>query len=515
MNGQYLAQGMTSATGDELRLIYALVCETKLLNLMMAKTKDFFNKDIDHFEESLNADIKRLRKRSDAELQLELFLHIQKQLKLPGGYYNTKKDFEVACELIVKETHQLQLKKDKEYREFIRTQPLHELEAMQLVKFQMQKIFESVDTTIQDLDEAQSERFIDQIEHYLQSLPLDKQKEIKQKLNIDDFTSRTLRNIMLTQGSAVMMTIIVEVMGFTAFTTLTSSVAALTGFFGITLSFGSYVFLTSALSVLTGPIGLIVIAAGGGAMLKMQNDKVSKMFIPIGVVQLLLPIMMEEPENRNYTPFMDEWTTKYEEQKQLLRKIADNKQQIEKYEETIASYREKRRELNKKKLEKDVHLLSQYEEMQPQLILLTAKEKSSRYYKLSEKMEKLLEDKALAERDIELNNLNTGFFSSIKNVFVNTTIKSKITDYEAEYEHLAKKRLEEVVAMEPDSLKPYWTAIQETQQQMNQLDKEIKKWCVSIAKIEVDVTDLKNEMRDAEDELKAHQKRWYGLKDIK
>ncbi|MFD2869267.1 hypothetical protein ACFSY7_12300 [Kurthia populi] len=75
MNGHYLAQGITAATGDELRLIYALVCETELKSLIMAKAQDLFNKEVDHFEKSLNEAIKRLKKRLDTELQLELFLH--------------------------------------------------------------------------------------------------------------------------------------------------------------------------------------------------------------------------------------------------------------------------------------------------------------------------------------------------------------------------------------------------------------------------------------------------------
>lgn len=515
MNGHYLAQGITAATGDELRLIYALVCETELKSLIMAKAQDLFNKEIDHFEKSLNEAIKRLKKRSDTELQLELFLHIQKQLNLPGSYYNTKKDFEAACERIVVETHQHQLKKDKEYREFVHGQPQQELEAKQLVTFQMQKIFESFDATIQDLDDGQNEQFIDQVEHYLQSLPLDKQKEIKEKLNINDLTSRTIRDLMLTQGSAAMLAIIVEVMGFAAFTTLTSTIAAITGFFGITLSFSSYIFLTSAFSILTGPIGLIAIAAGGGVMLKKQNDKVSKMFVPVGVVQLLLPIMMGEPEGRHYEAFIEAWMVPYEKQKAIQREIHKLKGSYKEYEHQLSTYRELKYKafLEENKEEQDRE--QQMAQMARFLEDIPENEKSARYLELSSGMKTILLDKAKLEKKIALNDANTGMFHAVKNLVANTSLRSKISDCDKLYERVAKQRVDEAIEMKPPCLKKYWEAIAVINAQIKSCKQQQQECSKKISEAEKALVKLKEHISAQEKDLKVHQKRWYGLKDVK
>mgnify|MGYP003455503581 CR=1 FL=1 len=90
MDGKILAQGLLQAKGDELRLVYALLVETKMHEMIVAKAKDVFDKDIDHFNENLQKEIKRLYTYSDVELQVRLFLYLLKQLKISGAHFNLK-----------------------------------------------------------------------------------------------------------------------------------------------------------------------------------------------------------------------------------------------------------------------------------------------------------------------------------------------------------------------------------------------------------------------------------------
>lgn len=118
MDGKRLAQGLLNATGDDLRLVYALVMETKLYDLLLAKAKDVMTKDLNHFEQNLQEEIKRLHQYPDEQLQLQLFLYMLEQLEIKGAHYNLLTEIEYACTQIVEKAHALQLKQDKQYKQF-------------------------------------------------------------------------------------------------------------------------------------------------------------------------------------------------------------------------------------------------------------------------------------------------------------------------------------------------------------------------------------------------------------
>ncbi|MEG0451091.1 MAG: hypothetical protein RR595_14630, partial [Lysinibacillus sp.] len=60
MSGKLLAEGLFNAKGEQLRLIYALIVETKMLSMLTAAVKDQFNKDVNHFEQDLKQITKEL-----------------------------------------------------------------------------------------------------------------------------------------------------------------------------------------------------------------------------------------------------------------------------------------------------------------------------------------------------------------------------------------------------------------------------------------------------------------------
>ena len=133
MNGRLLAQGLLNAKGDDLRLVYALLMETKMLDLLTARVKDTFNKDVNHFEQDLQREIAQLQHYSDAELQFRLFLYVLEQLDIKGALYNISSEIEYACEQIVEQVYVLQAKQDKEFLAF--TKNRNEEKAIQLVLY--------------------------------------------------------------------------------------------------------------------------------------------------------------------------------------------------------------------------------------------------------------------------------------------------------------------------------------------------------------------------------------------
>lgn len=512
MDGKRLAQGLIGAEGEDLRLVYALLVETKMLDLLVAKAKDVFNKDVDHFEQQLKKEMKELAIYTDEELQLRLFLYLQEQLGLHGAHYNLVTEIELKCEEIVTKAHNLQKRQDKEYAQF--AEGREEDFSVILVLYQMRKIFQSFDAQMNNLSEADTERLVEQIDDYIQALPEEKQQKIKERLNIDDLTNKTLNQILLTQGTTVLITIIVEVAGFTAFTTLTSVIAATAGFFGLTLPFGAYVFATSALSILTGPIGIALIALGGGAILNYQNKKVRKSMIPIGVVQLLLPIIIEGEKQIDYRPFMNEWKKCADEQEQLL----EEQKQAEKQKLDLNSQLKKlefnQKALSKQLLEKRSIYSQCLEYLIQHLATIKDSEKSNTYTSLSEDLKTINSEKKVLRDEILLNKQQTGFFNSVKNMFTNTSLQGDIKKLEAEYEEMKNLLAQEIVLMRPNNLKDICKRVEEVSTDISSTSVNIADGESYIEETRKDIRFIEAELKEIAESLKNLQKKWYGLKDI-
>lgn len=424
MDGKILAQGLLQAKGDDLRLVYVLLVETKMHEMILAKAKDVFDKDVDHFNENLQKEIKRLYTYSDEELQVRLFLYLLKQLKISGAHFNLKTEIDYACQQIVEKAHELQVKQDKEYQAFIQGQ--NDLKAVLLVKYQMQKVFQSFDENFKTMSPEQTDHFIEQIEKFIATLPEHKQREIKEKLQINELTSKTMHQLLLSQGSVVVLAIIVEVAGFAAFTTLTSTMAAVFGLVGITLPFGAYIFATSALSIITGPIGIAAIMVGGGFLLKKQNDKMRLSFVPIGVVQLLLPAVIEEAQYVNYEPFIAQWSTYYAEQQKFTHLIKEfDRLRSDCYEQREQHLNRKQSLTNRlNDLQKEFEQV--FAAIKNESTSIPTYEQSTRYQSQTAEMTTLNERIQRQQARIDANNREVSFWDKVKGAVSNISEKSEL-----------------------------------------------------------------------------------------
>ena len=166
MNGRVFAHALLQTTGEELRMVYALLFKTNIVGMMTAKTKDFFSKDTDHFNESLKAEVKKLERYSDAELQVKLLTEMARALELKGTRYNHIQDIESQSEAIVQAIHEQMLKDDKDYEAFNKS--ADEQETYQLIiQYQMQKLFSAFHDKFRELSEEQSTDFTEKIKKLL------------------------------------------------------------------------------------------------------------------------------------------------------------------------------------------------------------------------------------------------------------------------------------------------------------------------------------------------------------
>ena len=343
MNGRVFAHALLQTTGEELRGVYALLFKTNIVSMMTAKTKDLLKRETDHFNESLQAEVKKLARYSDAEIQVKLLTEIVQALELKGMDYKHIRDIESQSEVIVQALHEQMLKDDKEYRAFIEVADEQEVYSF-LVQYQMQKLFSAFHDEFQELNEEQSMEFAEKIKKILTDLPLEKQYLLKRQLGIDELTNEAIRSAILTQGSVVVLSAIVEVAGFSAYITLTTAIAATMALAGVTLPFGVYTVATTLFSMLVNPFILIPLAlGGGGVLLKHQNKSLKKKLLPVGVLQITLPIIAQNRIGQiDSAPFIEHWQQQVARYEELLEKRAEYKEAIIKKQEDITKYEEKR-----------------------------------------------------------------------------------------------------------------------------------------------------------------------------
>ena len=114
MDGQLLANGVVRLKGNDLKLVYALLCKTNMGSLLTSKSKDLITKgDSDHFMKHLESEVQKLDSKSDEELQVDLFVEMTKLLNLRGLNYSLQKEIEDQSATIVDEVYDLFLKQNK------------------------------------------------------------------------------------------------------------------------------------------------------------------------------------------------------------------------------------------------------------------------------------------------------------------------------------------------------------------------------------------------------------------
>ncbi|MCQ6276369.1 hypothetical protein JMM81_15750 [Bacillus sp. V3B] len=356
MDGQILANSIVSLKGNDLRMVYALLCKTNIGHLLSSKTKDLFSKEgQDHFTKHLEEEVKKIENKEDQELQVDLFLELTELLKLKGRKYTLQQDIEDQCITIVNEVYDQYQKQDKQFRSFVESgSSLTKLQ--QMIRFQMSKVFRELDGSFQDFTVEDQMKFASQVNEYIHSLSEEKKIIIQEELDITELTDEMIRKAITTSGTSRVFAIIAEVSGSAFYSTVTSLVTRFAGLFGLTFPFGFYTGVTSTIAVLTNPLFIFPLLIGGGAIIiNQQNKSLKKKLLPIILLQLSLPYMSGGEDAAEFEPFIQEWARRYnqyrsfhveldrieKEQKELRDGIHRNDTMIKDYEMQIDEELEK------------------------------------------------------------------------------------------------------------------------------------------------------------------------------
>lgn len=517
MDGMIFANSLLSLHGNDLRMVYALLCRTNIGHLLSSKTKDLFSKEEqDHFTRHLEAEVLRLKGEEDTVLQVNLFLELTKLLKLRGTKYTLIQEIEDQCAAIVNDTYQLYQKQDKTFRAYTEGRA-DSTKLQQMIQYQMSKIFRELDGNFHEFSIEDQTKFASQVNDYINSLPADKQNKIKEKLGIDELTDEMVRKALATSGTSIVFAIIVEVSGFAFYTTAVSLVASFAGLFGLTLPFGFYTGLTSTIAVLANPLFLIPLLLGGGILLvNHQNKSLKQKLLPIIVMQVALPYMSQGADDVSPDAFIREWDRRYDEycrlhnelgevekkQAEARVSIQDNETRIMKYQtlvsEDLSRVREAKQQIRQTLQKSQLDTLS---------ISPTFDAHAKEYQQVSSKIRGLKHTKTSRPAA-------TGFLSFLGNQLKNAATSLDIRDEEKKLSSLMDSMVLDVIHSKSIFMQTERELTVRSEANMKDLRASIKLEEEEKERWESILSSLNQENRTYTGRIKDMEKEHYGLADL-
>ena len=113
-----------------------------------------------------------------------------------------------------------------------------------------------------DLDSSKQNKVLKEMVEKLNNLSPDELNKFKDKMNIDEVTSDSVKKILLGGGIYSMFAGAVGVIGFPAYLFLTSFIGGISSIIGITLPFGVYTGATSVMAFLSSWFLPLILAGG-------------------------------------------------------------------------------------------------------------------------------------------------------------------------------------------------------------------------------------------------------------
>ncbi|MGM9951223.1 MAG: hypothetical protein ACI33P_13915 [Lysinibacillus sp.] len=487
MNGKMLAQALLQTRGEELRMAYALVLKTNIIGMMATKTKDFFSKESDHSNEALKAEMKKLERFSDEELQVKLFTEMTKILDLPGVRYDSPLEIEMQAEAIIQAVHAGMLKDDKDYETFVSSAEDREIYQL-IIHHQMQKVFSIFDSKFRELDEKKATDFTKQMQGFLMDLPEEQQQELKGRLGIDELTAEVIRTAIVTQGAVVVFSAIVEVAGFEA----------------------------PLFSLLISPFVLIPLALGGGGLLlKPPTKSMKKKLLPVGILQLILPLFVRPRIGEvDFAPFIAHW----KKQEARYRELVEKRNQ---HEEAILAKEAERKHHEERR---ESHVQMREAEQEKALVYklfigrhITTMPVEERTYAIQAGIDAITfkaEEMESLERQKEGNRARKGLWRTISATIDNTKLSVRKKQLQKEIEEKRDELVEEFLTIEGSFLQEERERL--LSHRMNAAEQREKALIhdASATAAKEKAKELKNRLKIVNDQLKQLQSAYYGLEHI-
>jgi hypothetical protein len=140
-------------------------------------------------------------------------------------------------------------------------------------RYILSKLFDQIQEQFESLSDEERRRAAEELVEAIDRLDPETQAQIRQRLDIDRLGAEALLKSGAVASIGTGLGAAVAIGGFGSYALLTSTIATVAGFFGLTLPFKFYILATSGLAFLANPIVLGAAALGGGWMLRKQANR--------------------------------------------------------------------------------------------------------------------------------------------------------------------------------------------------------------------------------------------------
>lgn len=513
MDGQLLSQALVRLSGQDLRLVYALLCKTNIIKLISTKTKDIISsEESNHFSLNVEQEANKLQTMTDEELRLSLFLELTKITQLKGGRYDLQKEIEDKCQEIVDWSFLQFQKKNKEFLAYFSANDMTKLEAM--INWQMNQVFKELDLKLTNLSEKEQDELANKVLGYVNALPNEQQEKIKEKLGVQEISDKVVKKVIAQSGASILFATIVEVSGFAFYTTITSGLAALAGILGITLPFGAYTTLTSAVAFLANPLFILPMILGGGVLLvNHQNKSLRRGLVPIVLMQISLPYLSSpEISYQDLTVISKAWNTRFNAYIHLHDELVVNYGNQNTLDKQIYDLNVKlqARELKKKDLEAEISSLKN------NIKSLLKDDKQRPYFEhlTSQLHSEQIEIRNLEEQITFEKRYSNSFFSSIITAFKTGNYQSQINTRRRKIESIFNQMVEAVLKKKVIYATESVNQVKVYELEINKLLDQISSLQVDITNKRIELSNLKVKERSTKNKMKNSESETYGLEHI-
>lgn len=509
MDGKLFSDALLSLTGDELRTVYALQCDTGILDILSAKVTDLVSRGGNHFTEKLNDKVKSLRGTSDEELQLKLLLQLQQQLNIRGVHLNTEREFHELGEKIVSEMYRFMKKSEKDFDSYAGKQEQLNMSGLQIiVNYQLSKLFDQLGAEMDKASPEMKDQFVHNIKQFVDSLPAEKQEQLKAKLGVDDLTKEVIVSVLATLGPSILFAVIVEISGFAFYTTAVSLAAPILGLFGA--GFGAYTALTSVIAILASPVFILALIGGGGFwMYHRQSRKLAQKLMPIVLLQIVLPFM-NDPRSVDYEPAAGFWRTVFAQYQEHWLVQRRNEQEKAALEREIGACQSEIRSLEQTCSANRLNIKEKHREMKEQLrpahstlmISDRFRECSSAWTAAAEQIRLLQQEQRKEESEL---------WEWVKRKTGNIGREWQISELRKKQERLLEGMLEDVLAYSVEFASVPKQAIAELERDNGQYRREIARLQEQKEAAERELGRRKQTIARCKAHLQTLEKTYYGL----
>ena len=221
------------------------------------------------------------------ELRLMLLFRLAAHLDVAFPSDLTVKDLDDVASAIADKAVQIWQRTHTSQKNKVQTE-------QDMVREVVQEMLGAVQKQFQKASEEEREKVLNEVMRVIESMPDDYKERLRENIQAERLTREAVAKALVTGTFSIGLTALVEVAGFSAYTSAVQALAAMAGLFGITLPFSVYVSLTSLIAVLTNPL-FFVLALGfvTYTLSTRAKRKIRDHLVPMVVTQGILSSALE------------------------------------------------------------------------------------------------------------------------------------------------------------------------------------------------------------------------------